>query len=98
MAPDDNWQPGGLVNLQMLSYRYRSSHYKDKTVSRPSYLYDGNLHTWKDQLYIEMGGSDFNGFVTVWSHIHTKYNINSQITTKSYERNNWKKKHENVND
>ena len=37
----------GLFNIKMLSYQYRESHYKDKTVVRPSYLYQGNLHTGK---------------------------------------------------
>ena len=31
----------------MLSYQYRHSHYKDKTVSRLSYLYNGIPYTWK---------------------------------------------------
>ena len=31
----------------MPSYQYRDSHYKDDTVVRPSYLYQGNLHTGK---------------------------------------------------
>ena len=31
------------------------SHYKEKTFSRQSYLYNGNLHTWKDWLYIQTG-------------------------------------------
>ena len=30
--------PGGRLNIKMLSYQYRDSHVKDKTVSRPSYL------------------------------------------------------------
>ena len=38
-----------------IPYQYRDTHYKDKTVSRPSYLYNGNPHTWKDRLYIETG-------------------------------------------
>ena len=33
----------------------RDSHYKDKTVSRQSYLYNGNLCIWKGSLYVEMG-------------------------------------------
>ena len=37
----------------MPSYKYRDSHYKDKTVSRPFYLYNGILRTWKIGL-IEM--------------------------------------------
>ena len=39
----------------MLSYQYRNFHYKDKTVSWPSYLYNGNPLTWKDHFYIETG-------------------------------------------
>ena len=34
----------------MSSYVYWHSRYKDKTVAWPSYLYDGNPHTWKDNL------------------------------------------------
>ena len=30
-----------------MSYQYRDSHVKDKTVSRPSYLWYGNPHTWE---------------------------------------------------
>ena len=29
---------GGRLSIQMLSYRYRDPHVKDKTVLRPSYL------------------------------------------------------------
>ena len=36
-------------------YQYRDSHYKDKTVSWPSYLYNGNSNIWKDRLYVETG-------------------------------------------
>ena len=48
--------PGAHLSMKASSYKYRNSHYKDKTVSRPSYLYNGkNPHTCKDRLYIEMG-------------------------------------------
>ena len=40
---------GGRLNIKMLSYQYRDPHVKDKTVSRPSYLYHGNPHTWERQ-------------------------------------------------
>ena len=43
------------LNTKMPSYQYRNSHYKNKTVWRPSYLYNGNIHTWKSCLYIETG-------------------------------------------
>ena len=48
-------RPGGRLNIKMPSYQYRDSHYKDKTVSRPSYLYNRNILTWKDGLHIEAG-------------------------------------------
>ena len=47
--------PWGRLNIDMPSYQYRDYHYKDKTVMRPSYLYNGNLHTWKDGLNFEIG-------------------------------------------
>ena len=43
----------GRLNKKMSSYQYMISHHKDKTVSRPSYLHNGNHHTRKDLLYIE---------------------------------------------
>ena len=47
--------PGYRLNVKMSSYHYKDTHHKDKTVSRPSYLYNGNPHTWKDCLYTETG-------------------------------------------
>ena len=47
--------PGGRLNIKVLPYHFRDSHYKDKTVLRPSYLYNKNVHTWKDGLYIVTG-------------------------------------------
>ena len=41
--------------MKMTSYQYRDFLYKDKPVWRPSYLYNVNLHTWKDCLYIVTG-------------------------------------------
>ena len=49
------WNAGAGLNIKMSSFQYRNFHYKDKTVIRLSYLYNGNPHTWKDSLYIEMG-------------------------------------------
>ena len=46
---------GGHSNLKMLSKQQRDSHYKDKMVSRSSYLYNGNSIPGKDCLYIEIG-------------------------------------------
>ena len=36
------FNPGGLLCIQMPSYRYRNSHYENKRISRPSHLYNGN--------------------------------------------------------
>ena len=45
----------GCLNIKMSSYQYENSHYKYKTVSWPSYLYNGNNHIWKNRLYIDTG-------------------------------------------
>ena len=42
------------LNIKMLSYQYSDSHYIEKTISRPSYVYNGNPLTWKT-IYIETG-------------------------------------------
>ena len=39
-------------NIQM-SYQCMNSHYKDKMVTWPFYLYIVNVYTWEDGLYIE---------------------------------------------
>ena len=41
--------PGVWFNIEMLSYKFRNSHYKDKTVS----FYNGNPYTGRCHLYIE---------------------------------------------
>ena len=59
---------------------YRDFHYKDKTVSGPSNLYNGNSHGWKDRLCIDGPKnvptvfSDDTGTATVkvrcqWDHL-----------------------------
>ena len=41
----------GLFSIQRTSFQGWDSLYKDKTVVRPSYLYDGNLYIGKTYLY-----------------------------------------------
>ena len=48
---------GGRLNMNTYSNQYGNSHYKDKTVSRPSYRDNGNIHTRKDLIYLETGPS-----------------------------------------
>ena len=45
---------GGHFSINMLSYCYRNSHFKDKMVSQLSYLSDGNNPVWKDGLHVDM--------------------------------------------
>ena len=47
--------PNRRLYIKTSSHWDRNFHYKDKTVSRPSYLYNENIHTLKDCLYIETG-------------------------------------------
>ena len=42
-------EPGGCLYIKMPSYQYRNSRYKDKTVVRPSYLYNGKSSYSKRQ-------------------------------------------------
>ena len=44
--------PGVYLNITIPSYQHRVSHYKDKTVSRPSYLFYGN-HRSDETICIE---------------------------------------------
>ena len=45
-------KPQGRLNITMSSY-HRNFHYRDKMVSRPSYLDNGVVYIWKDRIYIE---------------------------------------------
>ena len=53
--------------------RYGDFHYKYRTVSRPSFLYNGNPHTWKNCLYIQLrqgpGANQIN-----WWALHRSQN------------------------
>ena len=51
----DNKKSEGHLNIKMSSNHHRNPHDKDKTVSWPSYLHNGNPYAWKDGLYIEKG-------------------------------------------
>ena len=54
----------GCLNIKMF-YQYMDSHYEDETVSWPSYLHNGNLHSWKDGLYFETWPWMWLWYVTV---------------------------------
>ena len=44
----------GWFNIKMPSYEYKNSHYKNKTVSRPSHLYNRDPYNGKRAFYIEL--------------------------------------------
>ena len=49
-------RPAARLIIQMSSYQYRESHFKDKTVSRQSYRHNGNsYHTGKAVFIIKTG-------------------------------------------
>ena len=59
---------GVHFNIRMLSYQDRHQYHEYRTVfgshfntDRPSYIYDGNLYTWKDGLYMERGSRTPSG-------------------------------------
>ena len=64
--------PGACLNIKTSSYQYMNSHYKDKTVSWPSYHYNGNPHICKDHLYIETGPKIWTCASQVPIHQHTR--------------------------
>ena len=47
ISPATNPDPGPWFNIKMSSYQYRKSHCGDKTILRPSYLYNGISYTGK---------------------------------------------------
>ena len=63
------WRPGACLNIKMSSWQYGNSHYKDKTVSRPSYLYNGNPIPGKT-VFILRRGSDFFSVLPLIDMLH----------------------------
>ena len=47
-------------NVQMLFYQYKNNFYKDKVVSWPSYLHNGNPDIWKDVSFLLECATDSN--------------------------------------
>ena len=50
---------GGWLSIKTPSYRYRKSHHKDKTVSRPCYLCNRISDTWKCRIQLMRQGPGF---------------------------------------
>ena len=50
-----NTGQGDHFNIIISFFKYRNSHWKNNTVSRPSYLNNGNPYTRKNGLYIKTG-------------------------------------------
>ena len=48
------------MSMKISSYQYRNSHYKNKTVSRPSHLYNGNHYYWKTIFILRRGPGETN--------------------------------------
>ena len=76
---------GGRLNIKMPSYQYSDSHYRANTVfAQPSYLYNGNLHTWKDAyIYI---------YIHIYIYILNMYTVSgfSIISHGIYHYHQWR--------
>ena len=77
------------LNIQ-ISYQYRDSHHKNKTVSWPSWLHKGNPDSWKVCLYIEdlypVQTQRFGSIPSsiIWnSHWHPHFIVISEYTTQT---------------
>ena len=57
------WSIAGQSQYKDKVFRYKDSHYKDKTVMRPSYLYDRNSYSWKNGMFVLQSVHDPS-----WSH------------------------------
>ena len=75
---------GSCLNIKMSSYQYRDSYVKDKTVSRPSYLWHGNPNTWeRPSLYWDgplapEAGPCFNIKTSAWKWL--THDLNKMVT------------------
>ena len=68
--------PADRFNIKLSSHYYKNSHYRDKTVSKPSHLYNSNPYTgetvcsyWINPLSLHMRGLPSNsvfGLVATW--------------------------------
>ena len=75
----------GSFNIK-ISYQYRESHCKDKTVFPPSYLYNGNSNAWKNGLCIEKGPRA----LTMMTKLESLWvPINSSVYVHLYINNQW---------
>ena len=59
---DDWW---GHIYVNILSYKHRNSHYKDKTDSRPSHLWNGNPNTQKSLSLYWNGSQSVNELISL---------------------------------
>ena len=64
---------GGCFNVKMLSHQYKDSHHTDNTVTKLSYLYNGDPHTWKDVTRL-IGAHNFIAIIPAlydpWHWVH----------------------------
>ena len=93
---NDPRRSGGWFNIKTPPYQYRDSHYKDKTVSWPSYLYNGNSYTgkqwmnchYKDDVVVRLSyldnGNSYTGKMTseYWICLmgHLHWDMNKMVT------------------
>ena len=78
-TPTVNSQSGDRLNIKMTSYRFRDSHHKDKTVSRPSCLYDKHIFTRKGGMCLESVPSTL-----LFSHLYSSQKLLANPTSHQH--------------
>ena len=85
-------EAGGCFYIKMSSHQYWNSHYKDKMISQPSYLYVWNPHIWKEPLYRngsqnipEPGGCFTDVSRTLQNNLAKIYNARNSIYAENFK-------------
>ena len=72
-------------NIENILSRYRNYHYNDRMVVGPSYLYDGNLYTVRQHLYVEPVDWNCKRFIPVPFSVSPPYASYTHIGWNSAE-------------
>ena len=65
----------GCLHINMPSYQYMASHYRNKKIVQPTCLFDENtyMYTWKADLYLEIGPWDLKPLLVLVGVCWTSY-------------------------
>ena len=78
----NEWWSGSWFNIKMSSYQYRKSHCGDKTILRPSYLFNGISYTGKRTSFYSIRNHIIRCYMSSQGH-------NVVINTESLVEHAW---------